>query len=94
MFYAIIIVSKRISRIVWRIDVNTFDTAGIVLFERFQRKQIIAVNQHIAIPRLAVRQHTRFHLSIGVFGILNQYPRFQRLLILVVLTNPSKFQFI
>lgn len=55
MLFAIIIVGKCIACVVWRIDTNTFDTAGIILFKRFQRKQIITMNQHIAIPRFAVR---------------------------------------
>ena len=55
MFYAIVVVREGIARIVRWVDIDTFDTAGIILFKRFQRKQIITMNQHIAIPRFAVR---------------------------------------
>ena len=93
MLFAIIIVGKCIACVVWRIDTNTFNTAGIILFERFQRKQIVPVNQHIAIPRSAIGKHTRFNLAVGVFGILNQNPWFQCRLF-IIFPNPSKFQFL
>ena len=40
-----------------------------------QSKQIISMDKHIALPRLAIRQHFGLHLAIRVFGILNQNPR-------------------
>ncbi len=78
MFQIIIIMLKRGSRIIWRIYVNTLDFSGIFAFKRFQRKQIIAVNQHI----LGVL----IFFGVTQLGILNQNPRLK--LHLLVFANP------
>ena len=33
--------------IIRRVDIDTFDLSGVFRFQRFQRKQIIPMNQHI-----------------------------------------------
>ena len=64
MFKIIIVMLKRTSCVVGRIDIDTFDGTRIVLFESFESKQVIAMNEHIAIPRLPVGQCTRLDRTV------------------------------
>ena len=93
VFQTIIVMFERIARIVGRIDIDTFDGTRIVLFEGFEGKQIVAMDEHIAVPRFAIGQGARLDRTIRIVGILNENPRFNRLA-RIILSNPRQFQFL
>ena len=54
MFYIIVIVFKRTTCIVRRININAFYLSGKVLFKGAEREKIVAVNEHISRPWLSI----------------------------------------
>ena len=54
MFQIVIVLFKGGTRVIRRVDINALDLSGELLFQRFQRKKVVAVNQHIDGVRVAV----------------------------------------
>ena len=93
MFYIIVIVLKRTTCIVWRVNVNTLNLSGKVLFKGAERKKIVAVNEHIARPRFPIGESPGFDLPKTIFrGVKEQTRLYCKRL--VIFTNPCEFQFI
>ena len=84
MLQIIIIMLKRRTGIVRRIDIDTLYLSGKFALQRFQCQQIIPMDQHILRIRIGG--------SVGKLRILNQQTRLDpnRL----VFTVPCQFQFI
>ncbi len=87
MFYIIVIVFKRTTCIVRRININTFYLSCKVLFEGAECKKIVAVNEHIARPRFPIGKRAGFDLPKTIFRGVKEKSRFygKRL---VLLANP------
>ena len=47
MLNTIVIMFKRGAGVIWRVDIDAFDFSGKLLFQRFQRKEIVAMDQQI-----------------------------------------------
>lgn len=80
MLNAIIVVLECISSIIWRIDVDTFDFAGEILLQGFEREQVIAMDKHIF----------RFWIAEAFGWILDQDSGLK--FGLFVLTDPGEFE--
>jgi hypothetical protein len=88
MFNPIIIVLKRTARVVWRVNEDTLNLAGELLFERFEGEQIVAEDEAV-IEVVVVRDPL-----LGVIRILRVFEQDARLQPGPVLfPNPSQFQF-
>ena len=93
MFNTIIVMLKSITRIIWRVYVDTFDLTGEVLFKSTKSEQIVAVNKHIARPRFPIGKRAGFDLPKTIFRSVKEQTRFygKRL---ILFANPRKLQFI
>ncbi len=67
MFNTIIVMLKSITRIIWRVYVDTFDLTGEVLFKSTKSEKIVAVNKHIARPRFPIGESSGFDFSKTIF---------------------------
>ena len=83
MFNPIIIVLKRTARVVWRVNEDTLNLAGELLFERFEGEQIVAEDEAV-IEVVVVRDPL-----LGVIRILRVFEQDARLQPgLVLFPNP------
>ena len=73
---------ERRSRIVWRINVNAFDSAGEFLLEGFKGEEVVAVDEHVFAMGVAV----------GLFGVFDEDARFQNGM--HILADPGQFKFL
>lgn len=89
VFQIVIVMFERISRVVWRIDVNTLDLSGKTGFQSFQGKQIVAMDQHIVSGWLVEKISL---CMMRFFGIGNQDAGFDNDFLLF--PDPGQFQFI
>ena len=84
MFQIVIVMLKCRTGIIRRIYIDALNLSGVFAFQRFQRQQVIPVNQHI----LAARVRSR----VGQGGIFNQQTRFYT--DQLILAVPGQFQLI
>jgi hypothetical protein len=47
MFLHVVVMLESVARVVGRVNVDALDFARIMLFEGFERKEVIAVNEHV-----------------------------------------------
>lgn len=67
MLLIVIVMLKSASGVVRRINVNAFYLSGKVLFKCTKRKEIVAVNEHIARPRFSIGKRVGFDLPKTIF---------------------------
>ena len=58
MLVSVIVVLERLLCIEWRVDVDALNLAGELLFEGFERQQVVAKNQTV-VKDVAVRESVR-----------------------------------
>lgn len=93
MFKIIIIMFKCTPRVIWRINVYTFNLPCEILFEGAKREQIVAVNEHIARPRFTIGESVGFDLPITIFRGVKEQTRLNGKR-LIVFAYPRQFQLI
>ncbi len=93
MFHTIVIVLKRISCIIRRVNVDTFHCAFEVFFKRAKREKVITVDEHISRPRFTVREGAGFDIPKTIFRGVKEQTRLNSKR-LILLANPRKLQFI
>ena len=82
MFEGVIIMLECVPRIVWRINVDAFDSAGEFLFEGFEGEEVVAVDEHVLAMGVAV----------GLFRVFDEDARFQNGM--HILADPGQFKFL
>ena len=83
MFKPIVIMLKSRTSVIWWVNIDAFHFPRILLFQCFQRKQVVTVNEHIA----------TLGVTVTVFWVFNQNARLNRLSLLI-LPNPRQFKFL
>ena len=73
MLHTIIVMLKSVACVVWRIDVDTFYLPGKLLFQRLERKKVVAMNEHIVKDVFLIAPPRRS--VVGKFGIFDKNPR-------------------
>ena len=93
MFQPIIVMRKRITCVIRRVYIDTFDLILECINECAECEKIVAVNEHIARPRFSIGKRAGFDLPKTVFrGVNEQTWLYGKRLVL--LANPRQFQFI
>ena len=82
MLDPIIIIIKRTSSVVRRIDIDALDSSSKILLQRLECNQVVTVDQHV----LAVR------IAVGFLRFLKENARFDRLF-LIIFANPGQLEF-
>src|SRR5687768_5192773 len=89
MLYTIIIVIKRLTSVERRVNVNTLYFPGKFLFERFQREEVVTINEAI-IENVVIS-----HALLGMIRLLNVFQQDPWLQLgSISFTNPRQFQFL
>jgi len=86
---SVIIVRERATSVVGRIDKDAFHLPGIVCLERFQREQIVSVDQHIVEDVIITDTRRRV---VAFLRFLDQNARLQPRTVL--LAHPGQFKFL
>jgi hypothetical protein len=89
MFNAIVIMLKGVACIVGWVNVNALYFSGIILFEGFKGKQVVAVYEHVS-PLLASPQGGG--VAVTILGVFNEYAWFE--LGFFAFANPGEFEFL
>ncbi len=82
MLDAVIVMLESISGIVWRIDVDTLDFPGIILFKRFQCEEVVAVDEHVF----------RGGVAVAVLRVFDEDAGFE--VEFFAFADPSEFEFL
>src|SRR5665213_1646100 len=89
MLYTIVILSKSRSRVVRRINEDTFYLAGKLLLQRLEREQVVAKDEPVVEDVLVA------DTLLGVVALLRVFKQDARLQPRpVLLANPCQFQFL
>lgn len=84
---------KRITSVIRRVDIDTFDLILKCINECADCKKIVAVNEHIAWPWFPIRKSACLDLPITMEWVMDKEARLNGKR-LVLLANPRKFEFI
>jgi hypothetical protein len=88
VFYAVVIVFKRRTRVERRVNINAFNLAAKFLFESFEGEKVIAEDETV------IEEVVISHTVRGVMGFLRIFEQDTRLKPgPVLLPDPSEFEF-
>ena len=88
MLHPVIVVLEGAARIIRRVDEDALHLAGVVLLQRFEREQIVPLDEQI-VEKVAVRDPLRG--VVRAFRLLQQDARLQPWPVL--LANPGELEF-